>query len=100
MRRIGCALASLCLLTGPLAAGAATLGTPVTFESGDVLINCRVTNLGRKPVTIQQVTILGNAPGAGELDVDGCTSAPRWFPTAPAASPAPRPPGTSARGWR
>jgi hypothetical protein len=76
MRRIRGALAGLGLLAGPLAAGAATLGTAVTFENGDVFMTCRLTNLGRKPVTIQQVAILGNDPGAGELGLDSCTSAP------------------------
>jgi len=76
MRRAGVVLAGLCLLAGPLAAGAATFGTPVTFENGDVIMTCRLTNLGGKPVTIQQVTILANDPGAGELGLDSCSTNP------------------------
>jgi hypothetical protein len=76
MRRALGVLAGLWLLAGPLAAGAATFGTPVTFENGPVIMSCRLANLGGKPVTIQQVAILANDPGAGELGLDTCSANP------------------------
>jgi hypothetical protein len=54
-------------------AHAATLGTALLFQSGEVGISCRAINLGTRPVVIRRARILGNSPGAGVLGVDVCT---------------------------
>jgi hypothetical protein len=64
-------LGALLLAASP--AVAATLGTGVLYQVGDVSISCRAVNLGTKPIAVRQARVLGNGLGGTDLGTDTCT---------------------------